>query len=261
MKLFELVDFLESKLGHPLGDEEYLSYGDATRDFRNISVSWRIDNHVIQKAVEHQCDLLVHHEALLHPYPLLERGSEPRTLSWKVNAEKLGALRDNGLSTFRLHAAADELFVFKAFADKLGLTPLPRESKNDAYFHRVFRTDLPTFGDLVRHVKKAMNLPWVRCCGDVSTKIRTVGLPWGGMGLFTNVGETQKLVELGADCLVCGESDSHAFCYAAEQNLPAMDTSHELSENPGLAAFSDWLRNHLPVDVVFIETPCVWRWE
>ena len=69
--------------------------------------------------------------------------------------------------------------------------------------------------------------------------VHRVGLPWGGLGLFVNVGYQQRLIEQGCDVFIAGESDNYGFRFAAECGIPMIETSHELSENDGLQRFVD----------------------
>ena len=77
-----------------------------------------------------------------------------------------------------------------------------------------------------------------------------VGLPWGGLGLFVNVGYQQRLIEQGCDVFIAGESDNYGFRFAAECGIPMIETSHELSENDGLRRFAEMLSGGFP-DVQF----------
>ena len=87
-----------------------------------------------------------------------------------------------------------------------------------------------------------------------------MGLPWGGMGLFVNVAYQQELIELGCDVFIAGETDNYGFRFAEECDIPMIETSHELSENPGLRHFTDMLAAAFSgLDVRFFETPCVWE--
>jgi len=263
MKLPEMIAALTDRLGHPLGNEEHLTFGDPSADYRRALVAWKVDDFVIKTARETGCDLILHHESLLHPLPgfFHPAGDNRRWLGWKVNADKLAALGAAGLATFCLHASADKLFIFDAFARKLGLRPIePELAPGRRYYARLFDSEGTTLGELAARVKAAMGMSWVRCVGDPARKAGAVGLPLGGIGLFVNTVAIQEIVELGAGTLICGETDNHAMCYAAEQGVGVVETSHELSENPGLREFAKFLGGILPIPVGFCEVPCLWQW-
>ena len=46
-----------------------------------------------------------------------------------------------------------------------------------------------------------------------------VGLPWGGLGLFVNVGYQQALVARDCDVFIAGESDNLGFRFAVESGV------------------------------------------
>ena len=58
--------------------------------------------------------------------------------------------------------------------------------------------------------------------------VSRIGLPWGGLGLFVNVGYQQALVEQGCDLFIAGESDNYGFRFAQECGIPMIETSHEI---------------------------------
>ena len=54
--------------------------------------------------------------------------------------------------------------------------------------------------------------------------------------------------------MLCG------FRFAAECGIPMIETSHELSENPGLRRFTAMLMDAFPgVEFRFYENECIWR--
>jgi putative NIF3 family GTP cyclohydrolase 1 type 2 len=90
--------------------------------------------------------------------------------------------------------------------------------------------------------------------------VHRVGLPWGGLGLFVNVGYQQRLIEQGCDLFIAGEADNYGFRFAAECGIPMIETSHELSENDGLRQFVNTLYGRFPdVQFQFFENECVWE--
>ena len=92
--------------------------------------------------------------------------------------------------------------------------------------------------------------------------MRRVGLPWGGLGLFVNVGYRQRLIEVGCDVFIAGESDSYGFRFRVELGIPMIETSHEDSENPGLRHFTDLLAAAFPqVAFPFYENANIWVWQ
>ena len=125
--------------------------------------------------------------------------------------------------------------------------------------------DLPsdtTYGGLVEHVKSALGMEAVRATPhDPAAPVQRAGLPWGGLGLFVNVGYMQSILKYGCDVFIAGESDNYGMHFAKDSGVPLIETSHEVSENPGLAQFAVELRAMVPaIPVHFYENPMPWRW-
>jgi putative NIF3 family GTP cyclohydrolase 1 type 2 len=94
---------------------------------------------------------------------------------------------------------------------------------------------------------------------DMDRRVKRVGLPWGGMGLFVNVGYQQQLIDQGCDVFIAGETDNYGFRFAQECGIPMIETSHEVSENRGLAHFTEMQAEAFPqMEFRFFENPCVW---
>ena len=65
-----------------------------------------------------------------------------------------------------------------------------------------------------------------------------------------------------SDVFIAGESDSYGFRFSQECGIPMIETSHEVSENPGLRRFTDMLAKAFPeLGCHFFENPCVWEVE
>ena len=69
----------------------------------------------------------------------------------------------------------------------------------------------------------------------------------------------QELIDLGADTFICGETDNQAFRFAEKLGIAVIETSHEVSEAPGLRVFAEMLEANSGLDVRFIDLPCIWR--
>jgi putative NIF3 family GTP cyclohydrolase 1 type 2 len=70
-----------------------------------------------------------------------------------------------------------------------------------------------------------------------------------------------KLIELGAELLIAGETDNYGFRIALESGVDVIECSHEVSENAGIARLGELLRERLDgIKVVDYCNPCVWDW-
>jgi putative NIF3 family GTP cyclohydrolase 1 type 2 len=257
--LSDIIHHIETLSGHPLNKDEGVQHGDASIPVTGVTVCWMASPDVIDAAGRAGDQALICHESLYFPYDVVNSPEPPPDWkSWKVNRQRRERLETHGLTCVRIHGAADEICIFDVFAGLLGLgEPVVAEG-----LVKVYEIPECSLADLIRKVKQRMGMAAVRVAdgGDLKRKVRRVGLPWGGLGLFVNVGYQQRLAELGCDVFIAGEADNYGFRFAAENGIPMIETSHELSETPGLRRFTELLAHAFP-DVVFRfrENECVWR--
>ncbi len=257
----DIIEFVESRTAHRLNDDEGITFGSRVAELSGVSVTWTVNPDTIAAAAAAGHNCIVHHEALTYPYPAFTAERERHYLSWPTNAQRLTLLARHGLTSIRLHGSLDELYIFDAFAEQLGLgRPIADDGTGKYPWHRVYNAPVPTLGELVERVKAAVGLPALRVVHYAhDRRVERLGLPWGGLGLFVNVHYVQTLIDLGVDTLICGETDNYGFRFPAELGIAVIETSHEVSEVRGLRMFVDVLGRELHIDARFADTPCIWE--
>ena len=244
-----------------LGGDEGILFGDREQEVSGIQVCWMASLDAIEQAGKAQDNLIIAHEDLYFPsWRPQNSGAPVDYLSWRVNQRRMQLLARYGIAVMRVHGTLDRHCIFTAFAAKLGLgAPVVDEG---AYLKAY---DLPadtTYGGLVERVKSALGMTAVRATPhDPAAPVRRAGLPWGGLGLFVNVGYMQSILKYDCDVFIAGESDNYGMHFAMESGVPMIETSHEVSENPGLAQYAQELQAALlTVPVRYYENPMPWRW-
>ncbi len=260
MRSTDVLQAIIDACGPPGGDEGIL-FGDREQEVTGIQVCWMASLDAIEHAGQAGDNLIIAHEDLYFPSWRPPGSATPvEYLSWRVNQRRLGLLAQYEIAVIRSHGSLDRYCIFAAFAEKLGLgAPVV----NDGPYLKAY--DLPpgtTYGALVERVKAALGMEAVRATlHDPAAPVRRAGLPWGGLGLFVNVGYMQSILKYGCDVFIAGESDNYGMHFAMESGVPMIETSHEVSENPGLAQYAQELQTTLPaVPVHFYENPMPWRW-
>jgi len=257
MKIREFEEYLFS-LKEKLNEDEGLLFGNGAEEVAAIQVSWMATKEAIREAGEKGANLMLVHEALFYPYPSFERPGD--YLAWPVNAGRIELLSRYGISVIRYHGTLDEICVLDDFARALGF-PEPTIEEELVKLYDIPST---TPKELVSRVKKRLSLEAVRVsCRDSQWEesVGRVGLPWGGLGLFVNVGYQNRLLSHDPDLFIAGESDSYAFYFAREAGVPMIETSHALSENPGLKDFAERLREEDELEgvpIFFYQNPKPW---
>lgn len=256
-----IIDYITGLSGHSLNRDEGVQHGSAAREVQRILVTWMATADALSHAGRTGCDLVVAHESLYYPYDAAVRSDNPPGWeNWPTNRRRRELLERHNLTLLRAHGSLDEICIFDDFAALLGLGQ-PVQANGLA---KVYEIEPRTLAALVAHVKRCMGMRALRVSSPqgMDQRVHRVGLPWGGLGLFVNVGYQQRLIEMGADVLIAGESDDYGFRFAAECGIPMIETAHDLSENPGLRHFVEMLRAHFPeMQITFYENAPAWRAE
>lgn len=255
----DIIHHVETLAGHKLSRDEGVQHGDATRELSGVTVAWMATPDAIRAAGKCGHELLIAHESLYYPYNvIISDNPPPDWKEWRVNRQRRSLLEQHDLSLVRIHGSADEICIFDTFAEVLELgVPVFCER-----LVKVYEIPACPLHTLIRKVKERMGMAHLRvaAAGDMNRIVSRVGLPWGGLGLFVNVGYQQSLVAQGCDVFIAGESDNYGFRFAAECGIPMIETSHELSENPGLRRFTEMLREAFPdIAFRFYENDCIWE--
>ena len=234
-------------------------HGSVDRAVTGVTVAWMATPDAIEAAGAAGHELFIAHESLHYPYGVLTSPNPPADWKeWKVNTQRRSLLDQHGLTLIRVHGTADEIIILDAFAEMLQMGEPVFADK----LLKVYEIPPCPLHELVETVKRRMAMPHLRVApaGDMNRIVHRVGLPWGGVALFVNVHYQQRLVEQGCDVFIAGESDNYGFRFAAECGIPMIETSHELSENPGLRLFTEMLAEALPeIEFRFYENPCIWE--
>jgi len=255
----EILSYVTSRSGHPLNADEGVRHGDPATSVSRVLVCFVPSVPALTYAGEHGYDLVLGHEMLYSPYdPLVSRESHPDWPSWAPNAARRELLERHEITYARVHGTLDELLVFDAFAQLLGLG----EPCYEKGLVKVYPIAPRPVGELLQEVKRRTGLTRLRASLPRGPRqvVSRVGLPWGGLGLFVNVSYQQELIEQGVDVLIAGESDDYGFRFSADLGIPLIETSHVASENPGLRVFARELQAAFPsLDVRYY--PCAPAWE
>lgn len=247
----EILRLVKEKSGRTDAEEVCL-FGDSARPVSRAVICWMPTPEAIEYTASVKADLIISHEILFFPYQTGFEDSQA-ALSWTANARRAELLSKYSMTCIRIHQSADELTIYDAFATRLGLAnPIPGSEG----ITRAYNVEPVTYGELIERVKST-GLPVLRCTsGDMNRQIEKIGLPWGGLGLFLNIPHMEKLVEMGCQAFIAGESDSYGHHFARESGVYMIETGHEASENPGLRLMVDWFKKEFPdLEVSFYETP------
>ena len=231
-------------------------------EVKGILVTWLASPEVLRYAAVSALNLVICHEPLYwdeRVEPPLYRSAGPyrKPLDCKLHPDNLKKkiIEDNNLTVLHIHYGLDKLTIYDAFSKKLGL----REVTAGEMYEKVYRLpEKMSFLKLIERVWEKTNPPIIRYVGDESKIIEKAGNCWGGAALSCNRYYTRRMIENGAEAIICGELDEAAMFFALEYGVCLIETSHVLSENPGIKEFADDLRSRfssVPVEFFEIRIP------
>ena len=259
IKVNHIAEYVEKLTGHNLNPDEGVQYGSLGRPIEKVMVCWMATSNALKEAGKSGSDLIIAHESLYYPYNASLREDVPTGWEeWKTNLQRTSLLMEYNLAFMRLHGSLDEICIFDDFAEELGLG----QAVETDGLAKVYSIPSCTLQTLVEQIKKRIGIMNVRVSapGGMEQRVEKVGLPWGGLGLFVNVAYQQKLIDMGCDVFIAGESDEYGFIFSSECGIPMIETSHVISENIGLEHFSRMLSDQFPqIEVKFHRNQCPWR--
>ena len=254
-----IIAYIEGLTGHPLRRDEGVQHGSAQREIKRALVSWMATAEALSYAGQGGFQLVLAHESLYYPYDTyIRQDNPPGWENWRTNRQRRELLERHQLVLLRAHGSLDEICIFDDFAALLGLGS-PVQANGLAKVYEIAPSPL---AELVAGVKRRTGMSALRVSAPKGMKqvVQRVGLPWGGLGLFVNVGYQQQVMEMGCDVLIAGEGDDYGFRFSAECGIPMIETGHEISENPGLEHFSRMLQERFSeIEVKFYECRPSWQ--
>ena len=251
MKARKVMAWLEDREPET-GTEEGFKFGDQEAEVAGVLVCWMPTVAALEQAIAERCNLVICHETLFFPQSAPIDGER----CWRTNRLRMQLMHQGGMVVYRAHGKLDRLCVFEDFAAGLGLDAV-HSGEGHA---RVFSLPPTRLAALARRAMQITGMPVVRVTGDLERQVTRVGLPWGGLGLFVNIGFMQRLVGNGAEAGICGETDEYAMRFAEDAGLALIETSHAACESIGLRRFAAMLREGCPgIKVIFHESGPGWR--
>ncbi len=256
----DIIAYIEDLTGHRLNRDEGVQHGSGAGEIHRVLVTWMATSRALSYAGGSACDLVLCHESLYYPYDAFIRADNPPGWEdWPTNKQRRELLDRYNLVLLRAHGSLDEICIFDDFAGLLGLGQ-PVEADG---LVKIYEIQPRPLEELISEVASRMQLNTLRYTAPQGMEqvVHRVGLPWGGLGLFVNIGYQQQCIARRCDVLIGGESDSYGLHFANELGIPFIETGHEYSENPGLAHWVLMLEQRFPdLDVTYYDCQPAYDW-
>jgi len=257
MKVKDVHEFLSS-LAEESFPEEGVRFGDPEMDVRGVLFCWMASVSAIRQAIEQGCNLIVCHEA-----PFLGRAHNndySPFYHWKANRLRKELLEDNPV--VQCHRTLDAFCIADVLQQMLGLgDPAVAEQMAGYTAVRLFEIEPTPLRELVERWKRAVGLSLVRAhAPDLDHAIRRIGLCWGGIGLHSNMALMARLVDLGAELLLGGETEEYSIEFCADAGVDFVELGHVTTELPGVKEAARHFARQFPeLKVTCYDEQPLWR--
>jgi putative NIF3 family GTP cyclohydrolase 1 type 2 len=237
-----------------LDSEERIGIANEDVKIRGLLVTWMANVSAIRAAASAGCNIVLAHEAAFHRGQWCKMRGDFSLFHANLERERL--LKANGIGVFQCHNALDEFLITDCFAELLGLPPASFRRWRLESVHDIPAVPLGTFAQLIM---ERMKLDSVRVVGDPDRLIRRVALAYGGLGLWSNLGIWEDMLDLSPELFIGGEIDEQAMHYVEENGFCAIETGHAISEEPGIERLALDLRKAFPCEnIIFHRCKTPW---
>ena len=233
-------------------DNVGLLVGDASSPIKKILVALDATEAIIKEAIlgNYNC-IITHHPLIRDPLKSVTAAD--------TTGHKIISLIQHNICLYAAHTNLDkaaggvgDCLVKKIFDEKCE-KPLPalvKEPSSDLVgFGRVIiLQEETTLGELLNRVKAKLGLAYIRYSGDLSTKIKKVGLCGGsGMSFW------QAAKDENCDAYITGDVRHHDALNALDAGLSLIDVTHYNGENVIVNAIVSRLREKATQDGLDLE--------
>lgn len=209
-----------------------LQFGSMNKEVKKVMIALDGSTNVIKEAILNNVDLLITHHPFMFNSLLNMNYDNPLQ-------ERIKLVIQNELNVFSMHTNFDVAVngMNEILAEKLGISNIrsdQEEIDNNAFlrYGEVAETNL---SDFIDHVKDAFNLKGVRFVGNLSSKVKKVGLI-GGSGGF----ELYKAHFRGCDTYITGEVKHNQALDAVDLGINLIEVNHGVE-----SVFKEYLKSKL----------------
>ena len=161
---------------------------------------------------------------------------------------RLMMMIENKINYFAMHTNFDVAVMADIAADRLGLKnrmPLAMVRETESGLKGIGSSgtldDELTLAELAALVRKAFDLPQVRCYGDPETTVRKISMcPGSGKGMDADV------LKAGSQVFITGDVDHHYGIDCVEKDICVIDAGHHGLEHIFVPYMEQWLKENCP---------------
>ena len=242
------IEFIMERFAPPILKEDYdnvgLMVGDKETIVTKILIALDCTMDVIREAKDEGCNFILNHHPLLFV--------KPKTITMDtLVGKKIIELIKNDINVYASHTNLDSAKggLNDIATEILGFNKYkiiePSKDCNEGVCHsglgRLVVLDEPIrLVELCENVKKTFSAEHIRYVGRDNDLIKTIAIINGsGEDFF------EKSINLGADCIITGDTKYHRVCDLLEENIALIDAGHFATEWTPLKIFGEKFKNEL----------------
>ena len=212
------------ELAYPWDNSGFLC-GDINKEVKKMYITLDVNNYTVDEAVKEGADMILSH------HPIMFGGIKKIDYS-TPQGYVIKQLIKNDIALYASHTPMDCAVngINEALAEKIGIINRKILEPNESFEG----CGLGRYGDLKNEmtlrcfaetVKKALNTPFVRICGNPDTVIKTAAV---GGGACDDLIPTAKA--MGADAMVTSDMKYHISMDSVESGICVIDAGHYPTE-------------------------------
>lgn len=199
--------------------------GDCEKEVKKVFLTLDVFKETVDEAVKMGADMIISH------HPILFKGIQVIDYS-SQQGYIVKELIKNDIALYAAHTSMDcaNGGINDVLANKLGIVNAQVIEKNadftDCGLGRIGQINKEiTLKEYAEFVKEKLNTPFVRVCGDLDKKIKTVAVGGGACDDLI-----QDAVTMGADVLVTADMKYHISAEAVRDGIAVIDAGHYPTE-------------------------------
>ncbi len=155
-----------------------LLYGDAAATVTGIVTAFSASQPVIERALQLGCNLVISHEGVFYSHHDTRYGA----VDDPIYAQKLALIQQSGIGIFRCHDYIHRMRPDGITAGLLQALNWQTHVETELPEAAILKLPGKTVREVADHVKRTLQLPYVRVAGDLSSVCRRIGVLVGYRG-------------------------------------------------------------------------------
>lgn len=235
MKAEKIAEFIEKYAPQKLAyewDNVGILFGSGEKKVKKALLTLDVNEFTVKEAVKNNCDMIISHHPLFF-------GGIKRIDFNTSEGRMIKNLTENDITVFAAHTNMDiaDGGINDELAKIFGLSDVKYIEENGLGRYGIlpYEVRLEEFCNIV---KKKLDTPCVRVCGDMNMKVKKIAVASGSCSEIIPTASG-----LGCDAVITGDMKYHEMCDAFYFGTAVIDAGHYPTEKNVIGIFKKILKN------------------